>query len=159
GTYEKGNLFLRRERSVNIAGGVSYESIEKNFTAEVNVYRNSIRDFIYRQPEPDSPMLTIVGAFPLMQYRQTNALLSGIDISAAYLIHKQLRFSSRISLLNARNAKTDEWLIMMPADRVTNEISFSFGEQVNIRDGNLSVSFVSVFHPRVPGDGNGKQDY
>ncbi len=68
-TYEKGDITLKPERSVNISAGINYQHPSKNFSVDLLLYTNHIGDFIYQQPMPDSPVLTIAGAFPLIQYK------------------------------------------------------------------------------------------
>jgi iron complex outermembrane recepter protein len=159
GTYEQGDISLKSEKSSEISGGFSFNTEKKQFSAEVFFYHNRIRDFIYQQPEPDRPVLTIVGAFPLIRYKQTNARLNGIDASVNYLLTSQLQLTSRLSLLRALNRATNDWMILMPADRWRNELVFNFEDGDKRRNSYVSAELVSTFRPRVPSDANGKQDY
>lgn len=104
-------------------------------------------------------MLTIVGAFPLIRYQQTDALLKGVDLSVHYHFTDPLHVSSRLSLLRARNRETNDWLILMPADRWRNELVYNFKNGKGFSDSYVSAELISVFAPRVPSDNAGKQDY
>ena len=105
------------------------------------VYANRINDFIYQQPQPNNPVLTISGAFPLIQYQQTNASLRGFDWSAWYKPIENIEWISKYAFLNARNTSINDWLILMPANRLSNEITYR------------------LKNTDKPGDLNGKQDY
>lgn len=161
GLYEKGNINMVPERSVNIAAGLSYSNKANTFSAEISVYNNRINHFIYQQPKPDSPVLTIAGAFPLMQYEQTNATLRGLDVAIHYNITKRVVLSSKASLLRAYNRSIDDWLISMPSDRLSNELTYNFTDKGRFSQSYISVEMPIVFkQTRVPDEAiHGKQDY
>ena len=160
GSYEAGNINLSSERSFNVSFNGNYVSDNKKFSTEITVYRNDIGNFIYQQPKPDEPMLTIRGAFPKIVYESTDALLKGIDLSATFHIQRQFSFTPRYSMLRARNKNIDDWLIGMPSDRITNELSFSLNDSKTFHSSYFSVEVQNVFRQRrVPGDENGRQDY
>lgn len=159
GTYERGDVSMTAEKAVDLSASLSFNNKKKNLSAEIYVYRNRINDFIYQQPQPDEPVLTIVGAFPLITYQQTDALLKGMDVSVNYLFDPLVQLTSRFSLLRARNRRIDDWLILMPADRWRNELVFNLKETKRLTNGYVSAEVVSIFAPRVPSDQHGKQDY
>ncbi|MBK7882795.1 MAG: TonB-dependent receptor [Chitinophagaceae bacterium] len=159
-TYEEGDIFLKPEQSVNIAAAASWHNTAKTFFIDINIYNNDINNFIYQQPVPDEPVLTIAGAFPKIEYRQTNAVLRGVDMSANVAIIKPLFWNARLSILRATNKKIDDWLIFMPADRFSNELTYTFKESHLFHDSYLSAELQNVLkQTRVPGDKYGKQDY
>lgn len=159
GTYELGDIHLQPEHSYNLSAGLSYTSRDKALSTEIYLYHNRIDNFIYQQPKPDEPVLTIVGAFPKIQFEQTDALLRGMDFSVNYRVVSPLQLSSRLSILRARNRATNDWLILMPADRWRNEVVYDFPAGAAFSAAYLSAEVVSVFSPRVPSDAAGKQDY
>ena len=159
-TYEKGDIFLRPEHGLNISAGITYGKPSGHFSMEMLVYSNQIKDFIYQQPDPDNPVLTISGAFPLLEYKQTDASLQGIDVSASWEPVKALQWIPKISILYARNKKTDDWLILMPANRLSNELMYHFKDGTKRTDTYLSAELINVAkQTRVPDETNGKQDY
>lgn len=159
-TYEKGDITLKPEKSVNITGGINYEHPSRNFTVDVLLYSNNIKDFIYQQPMPDSPVLTIAGAFPLIKYKQTNAVLNGFDLTTSVKPIPAIEWISKFSFLRASNQKINDWLILMPANRLSNEITFNFKEGKKITDAYLGAEWIHVMQQKnVPNDANGKQDY
>lgn len=159
-TYEKGDITLKPERSVNISAGINFNNTAKTFNADILFYTNNINDFIYQQPMPDDPVLTIAGAFPLIQYRQTDAVLSGLDFAVSVVPTKNLSWLSKLSVLYARNRKLNDWLILMPANRISNEVVYTFRKGGRLSDAYISAELQNVFRQdRVPDDKNGKQDY
>lgn len=157
GIFEQGDIGLKPEHAVNLSAGMAYH--DSRFSLELNLYSNRINNFIFQQPIADSPVATIVGAFPLWRYKQTDARLQGADLAATANLSKQLQLSSRLSILRARNLAIDDWLILMPADRWTNGVIYTLKDTKGISGAYLSAELVSVFKPRVPSAANGIQDY
>jgi iron complex outermembrane receptor protein len=159
-TYEVGNINLKEEQSINSSLNVFWRNKESTFSIQGTVYRNEIDNFIYQQPKPDNPVLTIAGAFPKWEFQQNDAVLTGTDIATSYQPIKRLTWMLKYSMLRAKNKDLNDWLIRMPANRIQNEITWE------LNDGKrFSKTFVSaeVIHTteqtRVPDEKNGKQDY
>ncbi len=159
-TYEKGDINLKPERSLNISFGINYQHPSKKFMLDFLVYSNNIQDFIYQQPMPGNPVLTIAGAFPLIQYQQTDAVLNGFDISTSFKPISSIDWIAKFSFLNARNKKIDDWLILMPANRLSNEIVYNLKDGAKITNTYISVEMMNVMEQKnTPSEVNGKQDY
>lgn len=159
-TYEKGDITLKPEKSFNISTGINFENTAKTFNFDLLLYANSIRDFIYQQPRPENPVLTIAGAFPLIEYQQTDALLSGFDASASVKPLSNFEWESKLSVLYARNTSIKDWLILMPANRLSNEITYSFKDAKKFSDSYVAVEFLNVMQQKnTPDERNGRQDY
>lgn len=159
-TYEKGDIALQPERSVNISTGINYQHPSKKFSVDVLLYSNNIQNFIYQQPMPDSPVLTIAGAFPLIKYQQTDAVLNGFDVAASLKPSPALEWLSKFSFLQAKNKKINDWLILMPANRWSNEVTYNLKDGKKITNTYLSAEIMNVMQQKnVPDDVNGKQDY
>lgn len=160
GTYEVGDIFLEPEQSFNVSFTNSYANKSRTFSTDITVYSNSINNFIYQQPKPDEPVLTIRGAFPKIVYQSTDALLQGLDISTSIQLQKQLSLSSKYSLLRARNKSISDWLIGMPSDRISNELAYALKDSRRFTNTYLSLEVQNVLQQnRVPSDRNEKQDY
>lgn len=156
GIYEIGDMDLKTERSFNTAIGLFYTTSDKRLSAEVNIYHNLINNFIYTQPMANDSMVTINGVFPLFRYRQTNALLQGIDASVNWKLFANLEWNSRLALLRAHNRQINDWLILMPSDRWSNKLTYEFNNKGNTY---ISAEWATVYNPRVPGPESGMQDY
>jgi iron complex outermembrane recepter protein len=159
-TYEEGDLNLSAERALNVGATFAYHNHEHTISAEIHFYSNNIDDFIYRQPVPGEPVLTIAGAFPRIEYRQADAVLNGMDASVVIKPAKQIEWSSRLAILRAKNKDLDDWLILMPADRVGSELAYLPGDGKFFTKNSLSFEAAHVFEQtRVPDEKNGKFDY
>jgi len=98
---------------------------KEKWEAEWGVYNKWINDFIFLKPTYPA-LLTIRGAFPAFEYAQTNALLSGSDLSVLYKINNHLVAHAKGSLLRAFDKKAATWLIQMPANRYVIRIRVCF---------------------------------
>ena len=159
-TYETGDITLRPERSFNIALNSLYHNSANSFILDVSLYRNDISNFIYQQPRPGQPVLTIAGAFPNLVYQQTHALLQGLDASASVIPFARFDWTMKYSMLRARNVDERDWLIGMPADRISNEFKFRFADNKQMKKTFFSIEVQHVFEQtRVPGNENAIVDY
>lgn len=146
---EYGEPDLRTEKALNTILGTHYRPNER-IEAEISIYYNPIRDFIYLRPELP-PTLTIQGAFPTFHYRQTDALLRGLDASVRYRPIRRLQLTAKGSILRARNIRDAQWLVMMPADRAELEVSFLPPARPHFRENSFSISTQYVAQQtRVP---------
>lgn len=159
-TYEEGNIGLKTEKSWNLSSTLSYQHPEQLISAELSVYRNSITDFIYRQPVPGEPVLTIAGAFPLIRYMQTDATLTGLDANVSVKPAEKIEWNSQVSLLRAKNKKIKDWLILMPSDRISTELVYKFADLQKVSNIYMSAEAQHVFRQvRTPDESVAKQDY
>jgi iron complex outermembrane receptor protein len=160
GTYEVGDIHLRPEQSFHIALHNHYTSRSKLFSADLTLYNNRINDYIYQQPVPDEPVLTIRGAFPKIVYRATDALFQGMDLSTKLQFHPRMALASSYALLRARDRSRNDWLIGVPADRITNEVTYTLKDSKTFTNTYFSVEVEKVFRQtRVPDESTGIQDY
>lgn len=159
-TYEVGDINLKPERSINLSLNNAWSNKTNTISFELNLYRNSISDFIYQQPKPAEPVLTIAGAFPQLAYQQNDALLQGLDFSSIIRLAKPFSWEIKYSLLRAKNTDKDDWLIRMPADRIQNELSYNFPDGKKLSSSYVSAEFIYVHkQTRVPDEKDGRQDY
>jgi iron complex outermembrane receptor protein len=68
---------------------------------------------------------TIRGVFPVWEFRQTNALLSGIDVSGAWDLHQNWRYSIQGSWLYGWDDTQKEYLIDIPPPNLTQKLGFT----------------------------------
>ncbi|WP_124979993.1 TonB-dependent receptor [Nonlabens xiamenensis] len=126
-TIELGRLDLEREQSYKI--NTVFHLNKKGFDAEINPHLNLINNFI--QLVPTGLETTTRGAFPVYRYRQTNAILYGVDLSARYNFYKQsdsptnlntnvlaASIGSQFSYNHGNERDTDRPLIDMPAPQL-----------------------------------------
>lgn len=139
---EIGNNKLTEERAMNFIASANYHD-HKKLNIELSFYYNIINDFIYLKPTL-TPTLTIRGAFPTFQYEQVNADFKGVDLTASYYLLKNLQFTTKASVLRAYNRSIDDHLIMMPSDRIENELTFEFKKLAFAHEPYIGVSVLSV---------------
>src|SRR5262249_46834144 len=144
---EIGDKNLVPERSYNLNAEGQYNS--KKFTAEVSLYSQFINNFIYLKPSAD--LLTIRGYFKTFNYTQTDAWLSGTDVTLQYHATTHLNVQAKTSILRARDYTQKDWLILMPADRVSMNAKYSFDLNKRWKECYISVEGMRVFKQiRIP---------
>jgi iron complex outermembrane receptor protein len=159
-TYEKGDIGLRPEESLHTTVGIRFNHPEGKFGWDLLGYINRMNHFIYQQPQPATPVLTISGAFPLITYRQTDATLRGFDASAWIKPVNNIEWVTRYSFLAARNRTTNDWLIWMPANRLSNEWTWKIPGNGSLTNKYISLEWLHVMQQnRVPDNSVTKQDY
>ncbi len=159
-TYEVGDIYLKPEKALNITWNTTWHNDPKTVLVELDIYDNHINDFIFQQPIPDEPVLTTTGAYRKVEYKQTDAELYGTDLSVTVKPVTRLDWTSRMSLLRAKNKTLGDWLINMPADRIGTELQYNFKNNSSISDAYVSAEIQQVFRQtRVPSDKFGPQDY
>lgn len=118
---ERGDGSLKTETCYNITLSGIYRT--KKLNAELTVYHNEFKNFIYLQPS-NTLELTIRGAFPVFNYLQANARISGLDFKSEWTIHKQVSLLLKGMMVRGWNYEIKDYLIYMPGDR--GDVSLKF---------------------------------
>lgn len=119
---EIGNKYLNPERSYNL--NLETERTWNNkFSLNLSLYQQYIQNYIYLEPGPD--LLTIRGYFKTFTYQQTNATLSGADATVGYQWNPHLSSNLKASFLRAWDRTAKDWLILMPADRLSGSVKYT----------------------------------
>lgn len=121
GTIELGSLFITKERALKLSGTLF--KTNGSFTFEATPYLNRIKDFIYLQPTGIE--YTIRGAFPVYNYRQTDALLVGLDLQASWDITGHWQYGSGFAYVYGQDTDNNKPLIDMPPLNITNTLRYS----------------------------------
>lgn len=100
----------------------TYRVQKAKWNMEISGYMNYIFNYTYLKPRGVTQNTR--GIFPYFRYTQTNASFLGADFSMNYLLTKQLRLNSKISLLQARDVTNNDYLIFIPSNRY--EISIRY---------------------------------
>lgn len=114
GAIERGDANLKTEQVYNITGTGVYQL--KKMDIELTIYHNQFTNFIYMEPA-NEPELTIRGAFPVFNYKQTNARISGFDVKIANRFFNHFQLMNKAMILRAWNYSANDYLIYMPSDR------------------------------------------
>ena len=125
-SIELGDLQLKSEQSLK--AGVELKGKIDDFGFNIQPYYNYINDFIVL--EPNGIESTIRGVFPVYNYRQTNARLVGIDVSASYQ-YQNFDILSNFAYVNGEDIEREEALINMPPFNMSNTITYRESEWNN----------------------------
>ncbi|WP_296316800.1 TonB-dependent receptor [Winogradskyella sp. UBA3174] len=117
---ELGELRLKQELSNRV--GLTYIYNNSDFNATVEGFYNRINDFIYL--EPFGIEQTIRGAFPVWNYKQSNAELFGIDVSLNYNATDNLVLANKSAFIRGNDLSDNRPLIDMPAFNTINSVNF-----------------------------------
>jgi len=154
---ELGDLRILPETSYKIAA--TYDANYEHWGLSIEPYANWINDFILL--EPSNVEFTIRGAFPVWEYRQTNARLLGVDIKAYGQWTKKIRSEHQFSIVKGKDSALDTPLINIPAASMRHSISynrpdwngFEFGLESNyVFRQNETPANITVFSPQQQQD-------
>ncbi len=122
-SYELGNKNLAIEQSFNLSVTSHYHS--NNFFMDVEVYQNTINNFIYLKPD-----LTLVetdrGSFASFTYTPADVVFRGADLNVGIKLLKGLQATSKASLLWAYNNSANDYLIFTPPNRLENSLRYDW---------------------------------
>lgn len=121
GQIELGDLRLQKESSYKLSTTV--QKRWASFVLEANPYINNIQNYIFLRPVAFET--TIRGAFPVWQYEQTNAMLTGLDFHTVWDIAKSWKHQFTFATVYGTDQSKSEPLILMPPTSFTNKIQFS----------------------------------
>lgn len=148
---EEGDLRFKQERAYKF----TVSSVQTNFLNSMRLaispYVSMINDFILL--EPTGVDYTIRGAFPIWEYKQTNALLYGLDIDFEIEIIKDLKFNTGFAYVYGQDTTNDIPLISMPAPNLRSTLAYQ-KEKWNLKLAN-TTSFKQARFP----NNNFKTDY
>lgn len=117
---ELGDLRLQPEKSFKFNS-----NFVKKWTScsiEINPYYNFISNFMFLKPIGIEN--TIRGSFPVWEHQQTNASITGVDMSWKSKIGKYFKYNLGYSYLHGWNHSTSDFLIDMPPMQLNSSISF-----------------------------------
>lgn len=118
---ELGDLRIKSETSHKIAASLEGNHDTWGYTLEP--YANFIRDFILL--EPTGVEFTIRGAFPVWEYRPTDAYLLGLDASGFLEWSRNLRSDLGFSLVKGKDTSQEQALINIPPANLWSRVRFS----------------------------------
>ncbi len=143
---EIGDLRIQSEQSYKISTQLKRNF--ENWQFDISTYYNFIDDYILL--EPNGIEQTIRGAFPVFEYRQTNARLFGVDVNIGYQVNDDISLNSNFAYVNGEDTSRNRALINMPPVNWQNSVSFQIEKWHNL---NLYLSSQLVFEQtRFPDD-------
>jgi iron complex outermembrane receptor protein len=138
GTYEVGDPTLKSEKGIKWVNNLHFDN--QWLIANLDVFVQSILDYSYAQPYPDSLRQTIRGTFPLFQYKQTNALLYGSDLNITVIPHEKLEYAINMSTVVGRDRTQKTYLPYIPSDRLQQSLLYRLNKDTYLR---LSLLYVA----------------
>lgn len=118
---ELGDLRIQKETSNRVSGTYNYKN--KGLSLNFEAFYNHINDYIFI--EPTGTEYTNRGAFPVWSYKQTNAALYGIDLTANYDFSTQWFFKNKSSYIKGNDLTENEDLIDIPSLKTVNILGYS----------------------------------
>ncbi len=143
---EQGDVNLQKEKSLKTTLAVDGR-IKDKFFFEILGYTQSIKDYIFLNPTGEVA-LTIRGAFPVFQYEQTNALISGTDISARYEITKKTSISGKYSFIKGLDLTNDQSLIFIPSNNISGTLSHNIPKWGKLNNIEIALNHQYVFEQK-----------
>lgn len=133
---ELGDLRFNQETAIKFSLSSEHQNFFNTGNLTISPYISNIKDFILL--EPTGLDFTIRGSFPVWEYKQTDALLYGIDIDYGIDITERIKFKTAFSYVYGKDTVADEQLISMPAPNFRSELIYE-KEKWNIKLINNSV--------------------
>lgn len=118
---ELGDLRITSEFSHRI--GTTYTFSNEAFKTVLEGFFNKINNFIYI--EPTGVEYTIRGAFPVYTYKQTDAVMWGLDATLRYIINKNWQFENKSAYIYGSDAVKNRPLIDIPPFKTENSIQYT----------------------------------
>lgn len=116
----------------------SLQVIGENLVLDISAYVNLINHYVYLRPT--GTQLTIRGYFPVFEYGQTDAMLTGSDVSLQWHLHKRLSYQGKASYLYASGITHDEKLTFIPPAQLENALTYSWPKAGRWKDLYVTVS-------------------
>ncbi len=117
---ELGNLHILPENSHRVS--VAYKFSDDKFNISIESFYNFINDFIYI--EPAGTETTLRGAFIVWSYKQTDAVLFGIDTDITYHLNNHLTIANQSSFLKGKDSANNRFLIDIPPFKSVSSLQF-----------------------------------
>ncbi len=149
---ELGDLRIGSETSHKFS--LSKEQTFEQWGFSIEPYANFISDFILL--EPTGIEFTLRGAFPIWSYRQTNARILGLDVTAYSNWSQNWQTEHLFSLVKGNDVDNDIALINIPSANLGNKLIFNKPEwndlELSLRSNyvfrqNETPPNISVFSP------------
>ncbi len=141
-SIEIGNDELKSEQGYKWIN--TFHLRDENLSIEISAYAHYLNNYIYLHPTGEIQE-SLRGAFPVFDYKQTNALFLGTDVSASYRFPQGFEYFLKGSIIRADDTKSDQNLPMIPSDRLENRIRYS----MPIDNDKISSSFIQVEYATV----------
>lgn len=138
--FETDQSLIHKETSTKFTEG--FQLMRKNFSIELSAHINHISNYVYLKPVGTE--LRRQGLFPLFEYRQTNALLTGIDGLVHADLAKHFEYTGTFAYLYAKDVTRNDVLIFIPPAQMEHALTYRT-TTVREQDFFVTVSIPVVF--------------
>lgn len=137
--FQTDQSLIQNEVSTKFTNG--FQLIRKTFSLEVSAYVNHISNYVFLKPIGTA--LTIRGYFPLFEYSQTEAILTGIDGLVHWDVSKHVEYAGTFAYLYANDVTHNDVLTFIPPAQMEHGITW------HLRTKKKQDFFVTVSMPVV----------
>lgn len=134
-SIEIGDSTLNSETAYKWISTLSYK--KSNLSLELSGYLQWINNNIYLNPSLSYEQ-SIRGAFPVFNFKQTNATYNGLDFSGKYSF-SMVDYLVKTSVIIAKDIKNNEYLPMIPPFSINNALRFNFNDKKVFSDNYVLV--------------------
>ncbi|HET9053489.1 MAG TPA: hypothetical protein VFM90_04910, partial [Cyclobacteriaceae bacterium] len=120
GGFQTDQSLIRNETSAKFTNG--FQLIQKNFSFEVSAHVNRIANYVFLKPAGSA--LTVRGYFPVFDYAQTDALLTGIDGLIHWDAGQHLEYSGTFAYLYAKDLAHNDVLTFIPPAQMEHALTW-----------------------------------
>jgi iron complex outermembrane receptor protein len=118
--FQTDQSLIRKEVSTKLTNG--FQFIGKSFSLEVSAYANHISNYVFLKPT--GSQLTIRGYFPVFDYAQTEAILTGIDGLVHWDLNKHVEYAGTFAYLYAKDVTHNDVLTFIPPAQMEHAITW-----------------------------------
>lgn len=140
---EEGNINLKPEQSYK-AMATSSVSLSHRLIFETSIYYQRINQYIFLEPQKEF-RLTIRGAFPLFIYKQTDAVIYGLDVLAKVEISERWNWVNRFSYIKSEDLINQVGIPYIPPHQLTTAINYGMDRISIARNMNIEIGGKYVF--------------
>ncbi len=126
-------------------------NVTEHFNLEWSSYSQYIQDFIFLEPQQEL-RLTIRGAFPLFIYKQTNAVISGMDFLGRCEFARNWQLHVQAAILKGVDLNQKNSLVAMPPNNISTSLSYQLIDFWKLKNLKIVVQAKQVFKSNVKGN-------
>lgn len=119
--FQTDQSLIRNEISTKLTNG--FQLIRKTFSFEVSAYVNHISNYVYLKPTGTA--LTIRGYFPVFDYAQTAAILTGVDGLVHWDVSKGFEYAGTFAYLYAKDVSHNDVLTFIPPAQMEHAVTWN----------------------------------
>ncbi len=140
---EYGDSNLRSEKSVQWMNSLQYTNRSGWLSIDANAYLRYFDGYIYLMPTGKFSE-SLRGTFPIFATQSTNALFTGMDLTARVSFLRYLEYSVKGAVIRAKDVTHDRYLPGIPSDRVEQSLTFHYKQFFFLKENYLQLTHAFV---------------